>query len=264
MLVLGVVVVLALAASVVAPADPNRQQLRARLLPPMTAAPDGVRIFGTDQLGRDVLSRVLFGARISLFISTVAVVVAGVAGFAMGAVAGFAGGTADAVLMRLIDLQLAFPFILLAMAVLALLGPTVTNIIAVFIVTSWPTYARVVRAAVRTVTGQEFVASARAAGNPGWRILFRHIAPNVVTPVIILASFEMSRMIILESAIGFLGLGVPPPTPTWGGMLADGRAYIRDAWWLTVLPGGVIMITTAAINFAADGLRDALDPRFTE
>ena len=262
--VLAIIVACALAAPLIAPADPNRQQLRSRLRAPFSTSTEAVHVFGTDQLGRDVLSRVVFGARISLGISVVSVAIAGLLGFAVGAMAGFFGGAVDAVLMRLIDLQLAFPFILLAMAIIALLGPTVTNIIAVFIVTSWPTYARVVRAAVQVTKAQDFVTSAWAIGNSSWRVLGRHIVPNVVAPLIIIASFEMSRMIILESAIGFLGLGVPPPTPTWGNMLADGRAYIVDAWWLTVLPGAVIMLTTAAINFAADGLRDILDPRFVD
>jgi peptide/nickel transport system permease protein len=262
--VIALIVAIAVTAPVVAPADPNRQQLRSRLQPPLSGPVDTLRVFGTDQLGRDVLSRVMWGARVSLFVSAVSVAVAGLVGFVIGAMTGFFGGAIDAVLMRLIDLQLAFPFILLVMAIIALLGPTMTNIIAVFIVTSWPTYARVVRASVLVTKTQDFVASARAVGNPAWRVLFRHIAPNVVTPVIIIASFEMSRMIILESAIGFLGLGIPPPTPTWGNMLADGRAYIVDAWWLTVLPGAVIMLTTAAINFTADGIRDVLDPRFIE
>lgn len=262
--VIALIVAIAVAAPVVAPTDPNRQQLRSRLQPPLSGPGDALRVFGTDQLGRDVLSRVMWGARVSLFVSAVSVAVAGLLGFVIGAVTGFFGGAIDAVLMRLIDLQLAFPFILLVMAIIALLGPTMTNIIAVFIVTSWPTYARVVRASVLTTKTQDFVASARAVGNPAWRVLFRHIAPNVVTPVIIIASFEMSRMIILESAIGFLGLGIPPPTSTWGNMLADGRAYIVDAWWLTILPGAVIMLTTAAINFTADGIRDVLDPRFIE
>jgi peptide/nickel transport system permease protein len=166
--------------------------------------------------------------------------------------------------MRLVDLQLAFPFILLAMAIVALLGPSLVNIIAVFVLTGWPTYARVVRGSVRTVVGLDFVTSAVAVGSPTWRIVARHVAPNVLTPVVVIASFEMSRMIILESAMAFLGLGVPPPTPTWGGLLADGRGYIRDAWWLTLLPGVAIMITTAAINFIADAVRNLLDPQFIE
>jgi peptide/nickel transport system permease protein len=258
------IVMIALIAPVVAPADPGRQQLRSRLQPPLSRPLEVLHVFGTDQLGRDVLSRVMWGARVSLFVSALSVAVAGLIGFVIGAVTGFFGGVVDVVLMRLIDLQLAFPFILLVMAIIALLGPTMMNIIVVFIVTSWPTYARVVRSSVLMIKTQDFVASARAVGNRPWRVLFRHIAPNVVTPAIIIASFEMSRMIVLESAIGFLGLGIPPPTPTWGGMLADGRAYIVDAWWLTVLPGAVIMLTTAAINFMADGIRDLLDPRFIE
>jgi peptide/nickel transport system permease protein len=261
----GLIVLLAVGADYIAPADPNRQELRSRLRPPLSRSTGGhLFLFGTDQLGRDVFARALHGARVSLVVSSVSVIVAGVIGFLIGIASGFFGGVVDTVVMRLVDLQLAFPFILLAMAIVALLGPSLVNIIAVFVLTGWPTYARVVRASVQTVARLDFVTSAVAVGSPTWRIVARHVAPNVLTPVVVIASFEMSRMIILESAMAFLGFGVPPPTPTWGGLLADGRGYIRDAWWLTVLPGIAIMITTAAINFIADAVRNLLDPQFME
>lgn len=164
--------------------------------------------------------------------------------------------------MRLTDLQLAFPFILLALAIIALLGPSLANITIVFTVTSWPVYARVVRGSVLSVKEHDFVAAARAVGQDDRGILLRHIAPNVLSPLIVIASFEVARMIITESALGFLGLGVQPPTPTWGNMLADGRDYIRDAWWLATFPGLAIMLTVTAVNLVGDGLRDLLDPSY--
>jgi peptide/nickel transport system permease protein len=259
----GLIVALAAGAGYVAPSDPNRQELRSRLKPPLARGANGhVFLFGTDHLGRDLFSRVVYGARVSLTVSSVSVLLAGAIGFLVGLVTGYFGGVADAAVMRVVDLQLAFPFILLAMAIVALLGPSLINIIAVFVLTAWPTYARVVRASVQTVSRLDFVTTAIAVGNPTWRVIARHVAPNVLTAVVVIASFEVSRMIILESALAFLGLGVPPPTPTWGGLLADGRGYIRDAWWLTVLPGSAILATTAAINFIADFVRNVLDPTF--
>lgn len=263
--ILAAILLAAALAPLLAPADPNQQALRSRLRPPLSRGTTAeLHLFGTDQLGRDVFSRVLYGARVSLTISAVSVAVAAVVGFVLGIGAGFSRGMVDVTLMRLVDLQLAFPVVLLVMVIIALLGSTVTNIVAVFVLASWPTYARVVRASVMALMAQDFVASAVAMGNPGWRLVMKHVAPNVLAPVLIIASFEVSRMIILESAIGFLGLGIPPPTPTWGNMLADGRAYIVDAWWLTVLPGAAIMLTAASVNFVADGIRDRLDPRFKE
>lgn len=260
---MGLIVALAVGAGYVAPSDPNRQELRSRLKPPLSRGVNGqVFLFGTDHLGRDLFSRVIYGARVSLTVSSVSVILAGMIGFLVGLVTGYFGGVADAAVMRVVDLQLAFPFILLAMAIVALLGPSLINVIAVFVLTAWPTYARVVRASVQTVSRLDFVTTAIAVGNPTWRVIARHVAPNVLTAVVVIASFEVSRMIILESAMAFLGLGVPPPTPTWGGLLADGRGYIRDAWWLTVLPGSAIMATTAAINFIADFVRNVLDPTF--
>jgi peptide/nickel transport system permease protein len=252
----------ALLAPIVAPAPPTTVSLGARLLPPMARDRAGVlHPLGTDQLGRDVLSRIVYGARISLVVGVVTVALAGVLGLGAGLVSGYAGSAVDSVIMRIVDLQLAFPFILLALAIVALLGPSLTNIILVFVVTSWPVYARTARASVLVVRSLEFVEAARSAGAPASRLLLRHVLPNALGPMLVIASFEMARVIIVEAAISFLGLGIRPPTPTWGNMLADGRAYIRDAWWLSTFPGLAIMLLAASVNFIGDAVRDALDPR---
>jgi peptide/nickel transport system permease protein len=171
------------------------------------------------------------------------------------------GSIVDSVIMRVVDLQLAFPFILLALAIVALLGPSLTNIILVFVITSWPVYARTARASVLVIRSLEYVEAARGAGASASRVLLRHVLPNATGPMLVIASFEMARVIIVEAAMSFLGLGIRPPTPTWGNMLADGRAYIRDAWWLSTFPGLAIMLLAGSVNFIGDAVRDALDPR---
>lgn len=262
LLVLCVVAVSAILAPLVAPTDPAEQEIASRLRPPGWTSPEGrLSALGTDQLGRDILSRLIFGARISLMIGLSAVAIAGTLGTIMGLAAGYRGGRVDDLCMRLTDTMLAMPFILLALAVIAVLGPSLWTIILVLGVTGWVSYARVVRAEVLTLRTREFVAAALALGGGGGRIVFRHLLPNVLTPVIVIATLEVARMIILESALSFLGLGIPPPTPTWGGMLADGRAYLSTAWWLATFPGLCIMLTVLGINLLGDWLRDILDPR---
>ncbi|HWU36217.1 MAG TPA: ABC transporter permease [Candidatus Acidoferrum sp.] len=246
----------------VAPHDPILQEITLRLKPPGWSSPEGrTFLLGTDHLGRDILSRLIFGARISLIIGLSAVTLAGTLGTLIGLVAGYRGGRLDDFCMRLTDTMLAMPFILLALAVIAVLGPNLRNIIFVLGITSWVSYARIVRAEVLTLRTREFVAAAKALGGGGRRVVFRHLLPNVLTPVIVVATLEVARMIILESALSFLGLGVQPPTPTWGGMLADGRAYLSTAWWLATFPGLSIMTTVLGINLLGDWLRDVLDPR---
>jgi peptide/nickel transport system permease protein len=260
-LVLGTVFV-ALLAPAIAPYSPTLTSLSDRLWAPGTTGQDGrVHYLGTDQLGRDVMSRIVYGARVSLAVGVLTVVFAGLMGFSAGVAAGFWGGLADTLVMRVVDLQLAFPFILLAMAVVALLGPSLLIVVIVFVLTSWPIYARAARASTLVVRQDQYVEAARSLGAGPLRILARHILPNILAPLLVVASFEMARVIIVEAAMGFLGLGVPPPTPTWGGMLADGRAYIRDAWWLSTFPGVAIMFLATGVNFLGDALRDALDPR---
>lgn len=261
MVMLVIIVIASLAANLLAPADPLKQSIGQRLMEPMEVNDAGERrVLGTDQLGRDILSRILYGSRISLAIAFVSVAIAAALGLVLGLTSGYVGRWVDSIIMALVNLQLAFPFMLLALAVVALLGASLANLVIVFVVTGWPIYARTIRAAVLGLKEREFVEASRAMGASHLRILFRHLLPNVISPLTVLASFSVAQMIILEAALGFLGLSVQPPTPTWGNMLADGRQYIQDSWWLSAFPGVAIMITAGAVNFIGDGLRDVFDP----
>ncbi len=262
LLVVLVVMLAALAAPLVAPFDPLEQDIGQRLREPGWQDAQGrVHPLGTDHLGRDILSRIIFGSRIALLVGLAAVVISGVLGMIIGLVAGYFGGRMDDFLMRLADVQLAFPFILLAIAVIGVLGPSLRNIIIVIGVSSWVVYARVVRGEVLSIREREYVHAAVALGSRHWRVLTTHILPNTFTPWLVVATLDMARVIVIESALSFLGLGVQPPTPTWGGMLADGRVYLSTAWWLATFPGLAILITVLGINLFGDGLRDTLDPR---
>ena len=265
--VFGIVVLLlmggaALAAPQISPWDPGRQMLVKRLRPPMWQE-RGLREhpLGTDHLGRDILSRILYGGRISLGVGLSAVTLSGLIGVTLGLLAGFHGGRTDAFIMRVVDVFLAIPYILLAMGVVFALGPSLLNVILVMAVTRWVQFARIVRADVLSIREREFVSGARARGNRSMRLLLRHVLPNALTPIIVVATLELAFMIIYESALSFLGLGVQPPTPTWGWMLSDGRNYVATAWWLATFPGLAIMLTVLAVNLLGDWLRDTLDPR---
>jgi len=252
----------ALLAPQIAPWDPGRQMLLKRLRPPMWEA-RGLREhpLGTDHLGRDILSRILYGGRISLGVGLSAVTLSCLIGVSLGLLAGFHGGRTDAFIMRVVDVFLAIPYILLAMGVVFALGPSLLNVILVMAVTRWVQFARIVRADVLSIREREFVSGARARGSRSTRLLLRHVLPNALTPIIVVATLELAFMIIYESALSFLGLGVQPPTPTWGWMLSDGRNYIATAWWLATFPGLAIMLTVLAVNLLGDWLRDTLDPR---
>jgi peptide/nickel transport system permease protein len=262
LLVVGAVVLTALLADVVSPFDPLEQEIGQRLREPGWVDAQGrVHPLGTDHLGRDILARIIHGSRIALSVGLAAVAVSGLLGMTIGLVAGYFGGRVDDFLMRLADVQLAFPFILLAIAVIGVLGPSLRNIIIVIGVSSWVVYARVVRGEVLSIREREFVQAAIALGSRDGRILARHVLPNTFTPWLVVATLDMARVIVIESALSFLGLGVQPPTPTWGGMLADGRVYLSTAWWLATFPGLAILVTVLGINLFGDGLRDTLDPR---
>lgn len=265
LLILVVAVLCALVPGLIAPRDAYAQDLSLRLLPPAWAE-RGVSgyWFGTDQLGRDTLSRMIEGARITLLVSAFAVVVSGFIGVAAGLAAGFYGGKFDAVILRLIDIQLAFPLILLVIAVVAVVGPSLTNLIIVMGLSGWPRFARVVRGSVLTVRHLEFVDAARAIGASRIRVMAHHILPNILSAIIVYASFELARMILLEATLSFLGLGVQPPTPTWGGMISDGRKYLNQSWAVSLAPGIAIAAVILAFNILGDNLRDALDPQLDE
>jgi len=262
LIVLGSVMGLAISANWISPYDPNEQLLERRLLPP--AWEDGgsrQHLLGTDHLGRDILSRVIYGSRVSLVVGLLAVVISGLLGISAGLVAGYYGGRVDAAIMRLVDIQLAFPFILLALAVIGVLGPGVRNVILVLGIAGWMVYARVVRGQVLSVREREFVEAARAVGASDLRIIRTHVLPNTLAPVIIVATFAVATCIITEASLTFFGLGVEATIPTWGSMLSDGRAYMGTAWWLTTFPGLAMMLTVLALNVIGDWLRDFIDPR---
>jgi peptide/nickel transport system permease protein len=261
-LIVGLVIVAALAAPWLATTDPIEQDLAAALRPPFWAQDGSLdHPLGTDHLGRDVYSRLIYGAQISLTISVLAALLGAAVGVAAGLVAGYHGGRVGAVIMRIVDLNLAFPLILLALAVVALLGANLRNLVIVMAITTWMIYARVVRGLSLTLREQEFVQAVRALGAHDARIIARHILPNVLPPVLVIWTLEVARVILMESALSFLGLGVPPPTPTWGRMLAEGRDYLTMAGWISIFPGLAIMLPLVGLNGLGDGLRDLLAPR---
>ena len=257
--VLGIMFVGMLLAPVIAPFDPNAQDVSRRLIGPFK--PGSPYLLGTDHLGRDVLSRMIYGARVAWIIGATVVLLSGAVGVILGLLAGYYGGMVDDIITWLANVELAFPFILLAIVVAASLGPGLGNLILVLTIVSWVTYARVVRGETLVQREQEFVQAARALGAGSMRIILMHVLPNVLTPVIVIATFEFSRMIISEAALSFLGLGVQPTVPSWGSMLADGRQYLATAWWVATFPGIGITVTVLAINLVGDWLRDQMDPR---
>jgi peptide/nickel transport system permease protein len=258
----GAFVFVALFAPVLAPRSPYLQNLPKRLMPPFWApGGDIVHLLGTDQLGRDMLSRVIYGARVSLVVVSATVLVASLIGTALGLIAGFYGGLLDDLIMRTVDTQLAFPFVLLAILVAAFLGPSLRNMVIVLVIASWVTYARMARATVLDVRERDFIIAARLVGCNSLRIITRHILPNIITPVVIVGSLEVGHVLLAEATLSFIGLGVEPRTPAWGSMLYQGRVYISTAWWLCVFPGLAIALTVLGANLVGDWLLEALDPR---
>ncbi len=240
------------------PGKAGMMDLSARLLPPFVSAN---HLLGTDPLGRDVLARIAAGGRISLIVGVVSVAGAMIVGTLAGLVAGYFRGLADAILMRIADVQLALPFILLALTFIAIVGPGLMILIALMIIAQWVQYARLVRGMVLSLRDREFVESARAIGAGKPRILFLHVLPNIIGPVIVLMTLNVANNILLESSLTFVGLGVDATIPSWGGMLADGRTYLQSAWWVSVFPGVAITLTVLGFNLLGDWLRDRLDPQ---
>jgi peptide/nickel transport system permease protein len=258
----AIMVIVAVLAPLLASHEPNRVELRSRLVPPAWQSGGNAEyVLGTDQLGRDLLSRIIFGARVSLFVGLFSVLSAGTLGTLLGLVAGYYGGWLDSIIMRITDVIMAMPFILIVLMVVALMGPSLPNVVIVFTITSWYVYARVARASTLSLRKSQYVDAAKAVGANDLRILWRHILPNLFSPLLVMASFEMARIITAEAALGFWGLGVPPPDPSWGNMLSDGREYIQNAWWISTFPGLALMITVLGMNMLGDSLRDFLDPR---
>lgn len=262
--IIVVFVLFALFPGLIAPHDPYAQSLARRLRPPsfMDRGLDGF-LLGTDQLGRDTLSRIIYGARVTLMVSLFAVVVSALIGIWAGLAAGFFGGRTDAVILRLIDMQLAFPVVLLVIAIVAVVGPSLTNLIILMGLSAWPRFARIVRGSVLSVRGLEYIEAARSIGASKLRVMLRHILPNILSAIIVYASFELARMILLEATLSFLGLGVQPPTPTWGGMINDGKNYLSISWAVSLFPGIAIALIILAFNLLGDELRDALDPQLS-
>ncbi len=261
MVAMGIVLLGAAFAPWVAPHDPAAQNLQARLAPPVWLA--GARpehLLGTDALGRDILSRIIHGARISLLVGVAAVAVQGSVGALLGLTSGYFGGRFDTVVSRISEVQLAIPFFVLAIAVMAVLGPGLRNVIMVLGVTGWVIYGRVVRSEVLSVRERGYIEATRALGSGSTRILMRHVLPNVASSLLVISTLEVARMIIAEASLSYLGLGVLPPTPTWGGMVSEGRNWMMTSWWVSTLPGVAIFVTVLSVNLIGDFLRDVLDP----
>jgi peptide/nickel transport system permease protein len=260
LLLLALVIGAALAGPLLA-ASPDRQDLLGRLRPPGSRDGDGtLHLLGTDELGRDVLARLLGGSRNSLLIGLLSVIVAGTIGTVLGLVAGHFRGTAGTAIMRVVDVQMSFPPLVMAIAVIAVLKPGLGSVILTLGVVGWVIYARVVRAEVLRLDQMDFIYAARALGATEWRLVTRYLLPNVLVPVLVVASFAAAQMIITESSLSFLGLGLPVETPTWGGMISESRNRLSQAWWLVAVPGGTLLVTLLALNFLGDWLRDVLDP----
>ncbi len=263
---LGLLVVLTMStlavfAGSISPQDPYEQEVTARLTPPVWMERGSRQhLLGTDPVGRDILARIIYGSRVSLATGAASVLIAVVIGVLLGLVAGYYGGKADSAITNLVNVMMAFPFVLLALTAVAVMGPSFKNMVIVLGITGWPIYTRVVRAETYQLKTLEFVMAARAIGFSSLRIIAKHIFPNLFNTIVVTSSLEVARMILLESILSFLGLGVQPPTPSWGGMLGEGRVYMLTHWWLATFPGIAIFVTTLGINLLGDGLRDFLDP----
>ena len=259
--VMLVIVITAVAAPWLAPYSPIEVDITHRLGPPAWMEGGKIQhLLGTDQIGRDLLSRMIYGGRVSLLIGVFAVLVSSTIGVLLGLAAGYFGPRVDWTIMTVVNVMLTFPFVLLALAVIAVLGPSLVNMVIVLGVADWPLYARVIRAETLAIRERDFITAGRALGMSHLRIIFRQILPNLVSVIVVIATLQVARVIILESFLSFLGLGVQPPTPAWGNMLGEGRVYMLNSWWIAAFPGAAIFVTTLAINLMGNALRDWLDP----
>lgn len=261
-IIVALVIAMAATATIISPQNPSKQDIRNKLLPPAWS-PEGreQNLLGTDQMGRDVLSRIIYGSRVTILIAFSGTIVAGLVGVILGSISGYYGGWVDALIMRIVDVQLSFPFILLAIFIAAVVGPGLFNIILIAGLSSWVRYARLVRGEILSIKEMEYVEAIRAVGGSDLRIIFKHILPNIISPVIVIATLEMAKIILMESSLSFLGLGVPVSIPTWGRMLADARVHLVTSPWLAIIPGLFITLTVLGVNLLGDWLRDYLDPK---
>jgi len=265
LVIVATVLITALAGPLFAPHDPTKLNVKTRYIPPVWSGEGDSRyLLGTDQLGRDVLSRLIYGARVSVIVGLLGVTISVLVGVTIGLVSGYVGGRVDNLLSRLVDTFMAIPFIILALAAVGFLGPGLFNLIIVLGLTGWVTFARVVRGEVLSVKSMEYITAARTIGQSSWRIMLFHVLPNVTASIIVLATLQIATVIIAESSLSFLGMGVQPPTITWGVMLSEGRNHLATSWWLATFPGVAISLTALGIILMGDWLRDALDPRLRQ
>jgi peptide/nickel transport system permease protein len=262
--VLATLLLCALFAGQIAPYDPLQTSLSARLAPPAFAGGTSAHLLGTDKLGRDILSRIIFGARVSLSVSLLVILITSTIGTTLGIVGGYLGGFADAILMRVTDVSLAFPGILIALLLAVTMGPSFTTVVLAISLLGWAPYSRLIRGEVLKLRNADFVLQARIIGCSPGRIMLTHIFPNVINPLLILATLSVGLIILIESALSFLGAGIPPPTATWGSMVSDGRGLIDTAWWISFFPGVAIGLVVLSGNYLGDWLRDRLDPRLRQ
>jgi peptide/nickel transport system permease protein len=263
--IIAVFVLVAILAPLLSPADPHEQSLRNRFKPPVWEEGGSWKYaLGTDRLGRDMLSRIIWGSRVSLAAGVLAVLLASAFGAAVGLVAGYYAGRVDASLMRMTDATMSFPVILLALILAVTVGPSFTNVVVAISVILWARYARVIRGQVLTLMHLDFIAQARIAGAGAWRIITRHLFPNTLNTLVVLVTLQIGYVIILEASLSFLGAGIPPPTPAWGSMIAEGREFVTSAWWVSMFPGLAILLVVLAFNLLGDWLRDTFDPKLRQ
>jgi len=265
LLVVGLLVFCALLAPLLAPHSPIEGSLGKRLIPPLGMEGSSLEhVLGTDRLGRDTLSRLMYGAQISLSVSLVGILLTGAVGASIGLLAGFWGAWVDTICMRLVDISLSLPGILMAVLLSVVFKPSLTNVVIVVIFLLWPSYARLVRGETLSLKQQEFISLARVAGCSSLTIMCRHLLPNLAPSILVLATLQVGFVIVLEASLSFIGVGIPPPTPSWGVMVADGRGLIEQAWWISILPGLAILVTVISLNILGDWVRDRLDPKLRQ